>query len=117
MSSLGKVVRPVGFEPTAFCSGGKRSIQAELRAPLQQQHASSRFRILPDAYGALPRTPHSNLRGPPVERSFYVLFFRDAVPLVFLLVVDAGAPSFKSSSIFPRSHASFWTSSAPSAGV
>ena len=27
-----KVVRPVRFELTTFCSGGKRSIQAELRA-------------------------------------------------------------------------------------
>jgi hypothetical protein len=31
-----KLVRPVRFELTAFCSGGKRSIQAELRAhPLE----------------------------------------------------------------------------------
>jgi hypothetical protein len=29
-----KLVRPVRFELTAFCSGGKRSIQAELRAHL-----------------------------------------------------------------------------------
>ncbi len=28
------MVRPIGFEPMAFCSGGKRSIRAELRAHL-----------------------------------------------------------------------------------
>ncbi len=27
------MVRPVRFELTTFCSGGKRSIQTELRAP------------------------------------------------------------------------------------
>ncbi len=33
IDSIGfKLVRPVRFELTAFCSGGKRSIQAELRA-------------------------------------------------------------------------------------
>ncbi len=31
-ASSENVVRPVGFEPTASCSGGKRSIQTELRA-------------------------------------------------------------------------------------
>jgi hypothetical protein len=35
-ASYRKVVRPVGFEPTAFCSGGKRSIQTELRARKQR---------------------------------------------------------------------------------
>jgi hypothetical protein len=29
---LREVVRPVRFELTTFCSGGKRSIQTELRA-------------------------------------------------------------------------------------
>jgi hypothetical protein len=30
--NFGGLVRPVRFERTAFCSGGKRSIQTELRA-------------------------------------------------------------------------------------
>lgn len=32
LNRRGYVVRPIGFEPMAFCSGGKRSIRAELRA-------------------------------------------------------------------------------------
>ena len=45
-----KVVRPRGFEPLTFCSGGKRSIQTELRARTLQFTDKDNFRAHRSVY-------------------------------------------------------------------
>ena len=55
------MVRPTRFELVAFCFGGKRSIQAELRARLNQVYYFAALFVTADDFFAAPSVSDVNL--------------------------------------------------------